>query len=533
MVKNSFHSQLKLLGQYGEARSKADLIPDATLSFEDATMAFCESLLRQGEEKDIADSVSKKRTRRKPKSELGQERVSSRAIDDILPSPENDTLYRPVDTSDPAIVALADDISRNGILNPLVVTKEGFLVSGHRRLAAARLAGLRRLPVLVHPIGRWDPEFVSLLASFNKQREKTLDEKLRESIVESTREEAYAALLYDREERSERAIEDCQMIEMGDRKKRCRISPAKSDLLEAVKAVIEKMEEFWPLSDRLIHYQLLNSPPLIHASKPASRYRNDKASYKALTELLTRARIAGDIPFDVSHDPTRPVQLWATHNDAQAFFDENLPKILKGYFRNLLQSQPNHIEVVGEKNTIESIIKPICRKYTVPYTIGRGFASLTPRYEIVQRFLASNKSKLVVIFLSDCDPDGDMIAQSLARSLRDDFAIESRHEIIPVRAALTPEQVAELGLPPGGKAKPGSTNYARFIRDHATDDVYELEAVPPETLQSFLDDAIRNVIDVDLYNAEVELLKSDAKFISDTRQVAQKAIAATMGREAP
>ena len=90
----------------------------------------------------------KTRRQSQPKPELGQERVSIRAIGDILPAPENDTLYKPVDTSDPALISLADDIIRNGILDPLVVTKDGFLISGHRRLAAARLAGLVTVPIL-------------------------------------------------------------------------------------------------------------------------------------------------------------------------------------------------------------------------------------------------------------------------------------------------------------------------------------------------------------------------------------------------
>ena len=475
----------------------------------------------------------KTRRQSQPKPELGQERVSIRAIGDILPAPENDTLYKPVDTSDPALISLADDIIRNGILDPLVVTKDGFLISGHRRLAAARLAGLVTVPILEHPIRRSDPNFVSVLASFNKQREKTLDEKLRESIVESTREEAYERLVSHRIERSRDALGDSETMAMGDRRKRCRISLAKHRFLRAIKSIIKDMKAFWPLSDRLIHYQLLNSPPLIHASKPASRYRNNTQSYRALCDLLTRARISGDIPFSVIHDPTRPVVKWDVHNEPQTFIDEALTDILGGYSRNLLQSQPNHIEVVGEKNTIDSIISPVCSKYTVPYTISRGFSSLAPRHQIVRRFIKSGKSNLVIVFLSDCDPDGDMIAESFARSLRDDFSIKPPQQIIPVRAALTPDQVNELLLPPGGKAKKGSANYGRFVKAHGSDDVYELEAVPPKVLQQMLMNSLEGVIDIAMFNAEVDTEATDAKFIDDTRRMAIKAVEAVIGRESP
>jgi len=55
--------------------------------------------------------------------------------------------------------------------------------------------------------------------------------------------------------------------------------------------------------------------------------------------------------------------------------------------RDLLQSHPNHIEIVGEKNTIQPIIHPVAAEYTIPYTIGRGYASLPPRHELVGRYV--------------------------------------------------------------------------------------------------------------------------------------------------
>ena len=51
-------------------------------------------------------------TKRKPKS--GQVRILP--IDDIHPSPENEKLYRPVDPKDPEIIALAESVRRDGIL---------------------------------------------------------------------------------------------------------------------------------------------------------------------------------------------------------------------------------------------------------------------------------------------------------------------------------------------------------------------------------------------------------------------------------
>lgn len=54
-----------------------------------------------------------------------------------------------IDPEDPDIAELAESIRRVGIINPLVVVRDGDslrLVAGHRRLVAARLAGLDVVP---------------------------------------------------------------------------------------------------------------------------------------------------------------------------------------------------------------------------------------------------------------------------------------------------------------------------------------------------------------------------------------------------
>src|SRR4029077_2901502 len=95
-----------------------------------------------------------------------------------------------------------------------------------------------------------------------------------------------------------------------------------------------------------------------------------------------------------------------------------------------------------------------------------------------QRFKASGKDKLIILALSDFDPEGEDIAHSFARSMRDDFGIEN---VVPVKVALTAKQVQEMGLPPEMKAKTTSSRYEKFTERHG-DDVFELEAVPPRQL---------------------------------------------------
>lgn len=59
-----------------------------------------------------------------------------------------------LDTEDPSIHELAASIKRIGIINPLVVVRDGdelHLIAGHRRLVAAHLAGLQNVPCFIRP----------------------------------------------------------------------------------------------------------------------------------------------------------------------------------------------------------------------------------------------------------------------------------------------------------------------------------------------------------------------------------------------
>lgn len=197
-------------------------------------------------------------------------------IIDIKPSPENLLLYRPVSAADPEIVALADSIRKIGVREPLVITLDNFIVSGHRRHAAAKLAGLKKVPCRVVDILRTDPEFVPLLREYNRQRVKSLAEVAREEVLDADPEEAHRNLVEHRKQRSHLDAPDA--IQIVGRKHRATISPAKRPLLDAIVRILRELRDYLPLSVRQVHYQLLNAPPLIHASKPGSLYANTKAS---------------------------------------------------------------------------------------------------------------------------------------------------------------------------------------------------------------------------------------------------------------
>ena len=269
------------------------------------------------------------------------------------------------------------------------------------------------------------------------------------------------------------------------------------------------------MSLRQIHYALLNDPPLCHASKPKSHYRNDRQSYAKLSDLLIRARLEGHAPLNAIDDETRRITLWDVHPETTSFVRREIGGFLKGFARDLLQSQPNHIEIVGEKKTLGTILKPVASEFCVPMTLGGGYCSYPPRRDIDRRFRASGKTKLVLLLLSDFDPDGMSIAESFAQSMKRDFGIKSIHA---VRIALTPEQVKSHRLPSKMKAKLGSSQHDKFV-DKYGDDVFELEALAPEALQRVLREAIESVLDIEAFNREIDAERADAAHLDSVRRV--------------
>ena len=445
-------------------------------------------------------------------------------ISEIRPSPENDRLYRPVDFTSKELHALADSIRQRGILQPLVITGDNYIISGHRRFAAAQIAGLTELPCSTVRMARGDDidAFVELLREHNRQRVKSLDEIVREEVVSMDPEAAYTALVSHRKQASMTRPSSGD-ITIREAKDRAEITSAKAPFLAAVQMALADMTDFLPVSVRQIHYKLLNNPPLKHASKPASIYENDKPSYKALCDLTARARVAGLIPFDAIADETRPVTTNGAFNDTAQYIRQELNRMFAGYWRDLQQSQPHHIEIIVEKNTVLGTLKPIAQEYTLPITSGRGYCSLPPKAAIIERFRASGKDKLVLLIVSDHDPDGEEIAHSLARSIRDDFALDGE-SIQAVKVALTHDQVQRFKLPPSMKAKESSTNYGRFKESYGTH-AYELEALDGKVLQGLLRDTIERVMDMERYQQEVDTEKKDALEIEAYRARISKVLA--------
>jgi hypothetical protein len=197
-------------------------------------------------------------------------------------------------------------------------------------------------------------------------------------------------------------------------------------------------------------------------------------------------------------------------------------QFLTGYWRDYLQSQPNFIQVLVEKNTVKHMADMVCEKYQVPSASARGFNGIDSLYRISQKFHASGKSGMKLIMLADYDPEGERLTNNAGITLRDEFGID---DVKVFKCGVTREQIEKYKLPEQNFAKESSANLPWFLdRTDGNPAVYELEALHPEDMMRDLDRCIRGVIDLELYNAEVVAEQQESVELERAHRIAQQSL---------
>jgi hypothetical protein len=173
--------------------------------------------------------------------------VQVRSLDSIKPAPENDDVYNAIAWDDPEITELARSIKVRGLLDPILISRDGYIISGHRRRMAAYRAELDHVQVRVHPVSRTEnpDEFLKLLVEANSQRIKSASELLHESVIKVDPTEAHQQIVKDRKEKSyQRKSNDLTSVRPSANGSRCEISDAKQPFLDAVLRILEEQREY-------------------------------------------------------------------------------------------------------------------------------------------------------------------------------------------------------------------------------------------------------------------------------------------------
>jgi len=438
-------------------------------------------------------------------------------MESLKPSPENDEIYGEIDEdSDPAMQSLIDSIRTMGLEEPIILTLDGYILSGHRRYFAAFMLCWERIPVRFANVRRdQTQDYHRLLAAYNPQRVKSVAAVMAEKFIQSdnyTTEEDLLSREYKRTSTDSldiMTVEGCKDVEEIGRR---------TDFLEAAVQVVNEMREFWPLQIRQIHYKLLNNPPLTQTTREPNerwRYKNDLASYGKLSDLLVSARYLGEVPMHAIDDISRISKDFSNIGFASVteFIKLEVDDFLDRYSRNRMEGQPRHIEILIEKNTLLNIVEPICEKFMIPYSVNRGYGNPCLWRKMENRWRAGGCKPFVLLSFSDHDPEGFDLCDDAIRSLRFRHGVD----VELIRIGVTKEQIDEHDVP-SNFAKEGSTRLADYIDRTGSNDTWECEALDPEYIQNAIEDALLEVLDIDQMNAVIRRENEEKIQINKIRQ---------------
>lgn len=261
--------------------------------------------------------------------------------------------------------------------------------------------------------------------------------------------------------------------------------------VEQIIVIVDSYErQGYRLSVRQLYYQLV-AKALIE---------NNEKSYKRIVNLVSDARLAGLLDWDMIEDRNRETispPMW--NNPA-----EIVAAAAKQFAIDRWEDQENHVEVMVEKAALEGVLLPICRENGVRFTSNRGYSSQSTMYEIGKRLEQkfSDGKNIFILYLGDHDPSGvDMTRDVSARLLQ-----FSRESIEVQRLALNFDQVEEW-QPPENPAKQTDSRFANYV-DLYGESSWELDAVDPATLGAIVNTAITKLRDDALY--EKALKREDA-----------------------
>ena len=257
--------------------------------------------------------------------------------------------------------------------------------------------------------------------------------------------------------------------------------------------------EGYRLSSRQICYQLLTKN-IIAGSE-----------FDSTEALVSNGRLAGLIDWDAIEDRSREM-VQNPHWDNPK---EILLSCSQQFKIDKWAVQPNYVEVMVEKQALEGVLIPVCKKLDIPFTANRGYVSSTTLYEASKRFLARlNRGKAAfVIYLGDHDPSGIDMTRDISERLS--MFIRSKDGIYVNRIALNMGQVTKLKLPPN-PAKMTDTRANGYIKKFGSSS-WELDAIEPRELAKLVTDKVLELRDEKLWNIEV---KRERRMIEELKNFA-------------
>jgi len=224
--------------------------------------------------------------------------------------------------------------------------------------------------------------------------------------------------------------------------------------------------------------------------------------YRKISRLSVIGRDRGMLPEDKFTDRTRVFDKLSSWVDLKDF----MKTVSKSYNKDMWQNQDKYIEIWTEKDALRSVINVITHAYDVGLQVVRGQYPRTGIYETSKRYKEQKKKKCLLYYVGDYDPSGFAIYDSIKERLLN-YGVDVE---IPDRIALTEEQIEKYSLPsdPGKEKDP---NYKKFVELTGSDQVVELDSLPPDILREIIEECIIKNLDLKLFGTSAKKEKAERK----------------------
>lgn len=249
---------------------------------------------------------------------------------------------------------------------------------------------------------------------------------------------------------------------------------------QANQIIGEYTEQGYTLTLRQIHYQFV----------ARDLYENTQANYKRLGNILDAARKAGLVDWDAIEDRTRALRRVGVWDGPE----QALERIRTQFKLDPWDEQPvlRRIEVWVEKDAAVGIVQPTCDALRLPYFSCRGYSSSSGLYEAGKRLDWYRKAgyETMILYLGDHDPSGVYMTETAEERV----SMYARHDIDFRRIALTMPQIEANPIPPNF-VKDKDSRTKRYVAEFGTEDCWELDALPPRTVDSIIRAEVEPLID--------------------------------------
>lgn len=263
------------------------------------------------------------------------------------------------------------------------------------------------------------------------------------------------------------------------------------DKLNKVLETLQELEEFKPLTLRQIYYQLVGKGYI----------ENNVSQYGMLSKLIKQARIDGYISWEDVEDRVRAYHDLTGWSGSDRFIKASVESFLRDYQRDLLQSQDIYPEIWIEKDALSSIFTRVASPYTIPVVVCRGFSSVSFLNDYRRRLSYYPGRKPILLYFGDFDPSGVEMLKAMEITLKDELGVVG---VEFKRVALLKEDIYRYSLPHSPEALKKTDSRAKKHIAEFGELAVELDALPPNILQSKIKEAVELELDMSRFTEERE-----------------------------